>query len=592
MATPEPEQKNEPKRKPKIRANLFNPYEPPNSIGFPPVQANLTAYELVAFLPNSLRSAQVVHRFASNGVTCSAIWAMVNTARDLLKEWRIDLCGTAFMKTMEDAGLEGWALAIHDQWKSRLDIPWDQRDINVGGFLTFAEMHGKDRSKEVMPFKDLALSVRTIPQGNDALDLTRMVLHCVNNPGEGWMYPRDFDKLLTHLGGPRPISEAHLDGASFARWNTFTPPPHRIWSAEEIEASKELAQSKWKKKKNSDGLELATPMPGAQAPDSIPDIAAGVNKRGRLSRHARIHTATPMPEARPQDFTPGIAAQLKTRGWLKKRVILDTANLEAEDAEQEQEGGAHKVKHKAGRSATYKRAIARYITPPEHVTPPTLTAVYFAFCAEHDVDETDPFSAYAFGGPRHEVPFRMLCDIQEPNTADISGWAENLRWAAEQYKYFGDAMDHRGWNESPLHMERIAYIRQQSIWASFQLLEHLNNSTGRKKSKESKRRKKSEKRQAHQKSDKNKGRRKLVKGKVRKYLDKSKDSKKLDRSTGRKNLNKSTERGKLSKSTGIKKVKKSEKERRSSGGLKLKVNKGSNKVLHDLQVAAAEVAQT
>ncbi|KAJ4287819.1 hypothetical protein N0V90_012523 [Kalmusia sp. IMI 367209] len=78
-----------------------------------------------------------------------------------------------------------------------------------------------------------------------------------------------------------------------------------------------------------------------------------------------------------------------------------------------------------------------------------------------------PYDAYAFDeGPRKVPPFRPLRLIREPKFHDTCGWAENLRWVAEQHSTFGET----GWTESPQHMERIAQIRQEQIWASSELV--------------------------------------------------------------------------------------------------------------------------
>lgn len=68
----------------------------------------------------------------------------------------------------------------------------------------------------------------------------------------------------------------------------------------------------------------------------------------------------------------------------------------------------------------------------------------------------------------------MLQNIAAPHEKDISGWAENLRWAHEQWRFFPDAVGNTGWNESPEQMEMIVRIREQQIWLSDELLAHLN----------------------------------------------------------------------------------------------------------------------
>lgn len=68
----------------------------------------------------------------------------------------------------------------------------------------------------------------------------------------------------------------------------------------------------------------------------------------------------------------------------------------------------------------------------------------------------------------------MLQNIGEPHEKDISGWAENLRWAHKQWKIFPDALGNTGWNESPEQMEMIVSIREKQVWLSDELLAHLN----------------------------------------------------------------------------------------------------------------------
>jgi hypothetical protein len=68
----------------------------------------------------------------------------------------------------------------------------------------------------------------------------------------------------------------------------------------------------------------------------------------------------------------------------------------------------------------------------------------------------------------------MLHDIGQPDEADMSGWAENLRWGFEQRACFWHTVQTEGWKESPAHMELMAQIRQKQIWVSEELLERIS----------------------------------------------------------------------------------------------------------------------
>lgn len=115
--------------------------------------------------------------------------------------------------------------------------------------------------------------------------------------------------------------------------------------------------------------------------------------------------------------------------------------------------------------------------PPPSIAAPLDTSVILEiFQSDGVFGETDPYSAYAFERPRRSPPYRCLHQIAQPRPWDISGWAENLRWAFEQRVLFG--REHAavlGWNESPAHMAYIEQQRTQGVWASDELLEVLQD---------------------------------------------------------------------------------------------------------------------
>ncbi|KAK8226607.1 hypothetical protein HDK77DRAFT_110861 [Phyllosticta capitalensis] len=59
------------------------------------------------------------------------------------------------------------------------------------------------------------------PQGFDALDLTRCVRLAVEMRGvRDWLFPDDWDEVLTMAGGPALVTREHLDAPALARWKT------------------------------------------------------------------------------------------------------------------------------------------------------------------------------------------------------------------------------------------------------------------------------------------------------------------------------------------------------------------------------------
>lgn len=123
-------------------------------------------------------------------------------------------------KTMQKAGYTDWTVKKHDLWHASQKASWDKTSVDVGNFRTVSAM-----PVEGVSFKSLAVDVRMMPDGEDALDLTRMVSYCVQNLEDRWQYPQDYEELLNFLGGPVKMQEENTDGAVFRRWEDRKPPP-------------------------------------------------------------------------------------------------------------------------------------------------------------------------------------------------------------------------------------------------------------------------------------------------------------------------------------------------------------------------------
>ncbi|KAL1651613.1 hypothetical protein SLS61_005275 [Didymella pomorum] len=85
-------------------------------------------------------------------------------------------------------------------------------------------------------------------------------------------------------------------------------------------------------------------------------------------------------------------------------------------------------------------------------------------CRNEEEMWASTLSFYRFGGPRRHAPFRELYRLTEPYEWDTSDWAENVRWAKEQYLHFGI----KTWGEYDFHLEYIRQIRLQTMWVSEQ----------------------------------------------------------------------------------------------------------------------------
>lgn len=211
------------------KRNAFGVGSPSWNLPFP--IGNLTAAEILAYLPHWLKSIDVVDRFLSNGGRSHTICAMINEFRHLPDDnvFRSNSAQVMMSYVMRRAGFDGWQVGIHDQYE-RPDPDMKETDLNVEDFRCPRETHPKGGSKHTpreklkanqeappIDFKDLALHVKKHPTGFDALDLARCVRYALTNKHELWLFPNDFQDLVIKLGGPTPITKKHLDRQVFNR---------------------------------------------------------------------------------------------------------------------------------------------------------------------------------------------------------------------------------------------------------------------------------------------------------------------------------------------------------------------------------------
>jgi len=292
--------------------------------------------------------------------------------------------------------------------------------------------------------------VKQVPQDDDALDLTRMVQHCLQNPLESWLYPRDWIALVGHLGGPGAIRDGHTDREAFKRRAKVKSAQGRNVPRNILLGAHET--SKRIEKRRTDGL-WSTPGHKRKLKALAPSSAVLPTSRTR------------MPEAQ---------GKKKRRGRSNKAAEINKTTGDGYSGEEEIEG----------RMQEYARS-EQYVKPPDDAIMPLAEAyaeavrpgsedLHIAFLREGQAGEDDPYDACAFGGPRHIPPYRWLCLIHQPDPADNSGWAENLRWAFVQNTLYRPPYRPDAWNESSEHMEQIVQIRRELCWMSDEYQEQLN----------------------------------------------------------------------------------------------------------------------
>lgn len=211
--------------------NAFGTGTPSWNLSFP--DGNLTAAEILAYLPHWLKSVDVILRLVEHGGRSVIITYLLNKYRVMpSKDFRPNSTTVMVQYAMRRTGRENWSIGTHGNYPN--DRIYDENSIYVGDFRPPRLTHPKSASTknkakkehlarncaaDPVPFKDLALHVKEHPSGDDALDLTRCVLYALEHPKEKWLFPTDFVALVKHIGGPTPVTHSHLDRQLFKRYD-------------------------------------------------------------------------------------------------------------------------------------------------------------------------------------------------------------------------------------------------------------------------------------------------------------------------------------------------------------------------------------
>ncbi len=188
-------------------------------------------------------------------------------------------------------------------------------------------------------------------------------------------------------------------------------------------------------------------------------------------------------EADDFDFGTPSAARGRRSAGLKARQSIKEQSPAVLMAQFEAARAAAKPAHKTfGDHTPEMMAAARAFAhrQPVFLTPPVLSAnrlVIDAYtvtlyaqegCRNEDELWASALSTYRFnGGPRRHAPFRELYRLTQPYSWDVSDWAENIRWAKEQYTAFGVTT----WTEYDYHLEMITHWRYSTMWVSEEMVE-------------------------------------------------------------------------------------------------------------------------
>jgi hypothetical protein len=185
---------------------------------------NFTVVEILVILPNWFKNQFIAWRLINNGLN-SAIHSQIlqdhrimDIAEDNLPRFR-DGVSDQYRRTMRMMN-PMWTRGNH-----RIPGDWDRGNLSVNQFYPDAAVSSGYNPPAPIPFKALMASLKKLPQGPDAGDLTRALGFATSKPkssdfpgAKDWMFPDDIHIILNHIGYST-ITNDHVDGAAFLRYH-------------------------------------------------------------------------------------------------------------------------------------------------------------------------------------------------------------------------------------------------------------------------------------------------------------------------------------------------------------------------------------
>ncbi|KAL5398143.1 hypothetical protein PMIN06_005066 [Paraphaeosphaeria minitans] len=196
---------------------------PSPNVPLPP-GANFTLAEIMTFIPNHMRSVDMIDRvFSNTGKYHQKALSNIATSH------RHHVVTENFIwKFIRGEMTKEYPAVIWDRNNKPHTHPVNRRyvlgGISVRGIRTLEQVSGRGSKpsypRDPIPFSQLAHNVKHLPVGDNALDLTRCVDWVLRNPAVSaqYMYPTDYATVLGFVGGAYAVTNNHLDSAVIARF--------------------------------------------------------------------------------------------------------------------------------------------------------------------------------------------------------------------------------------------------------------------------------------------------------------------------------------------------------------------------------------
>ena len=187
---------------------------------------NATIVDIIAILPQWFRNPVILQRFLNNGITSNIHFAILEeyrhlglTSSDQLERFR-DYLSDIYRKQMRIYFDPRWTKQNH-----RAPADWDAQALSIHGFVPETAVSGAPYvAPASIPFKDLAIGLKKLPEGTDAGDLTHALDYAMRNQkldingyATDFVFPEDIQLILSVIGRA-PVTVDQTDGFIITRY--------------------------------------------------------------------------------------------------------------------------------------------------------------------------------------------------------------------------------------------------------------------------------------------------------------------------------------------------------------------------------------
>ncbi|KAH6868001.1 hypothetical protein BKA58DRAFT_440464 [Alternaria rosae] len=186
---------------------------------------NATLVDLIVILPQWFRNPAVAWRILNNGITAAVHFAILDKHRHLglasseEAERARDHISDTYRKTMRKTW-KGWTKAKH-----HVPCDWDKSAMSITNFFPEAAKKADYVLPPSIPFKSLAIGLKSLPEDDDKGDLTRALDYALryqkldeHGQPTDFMFPDDIHLILRCIG-PIETTRDRYDGAVIHRYS-------------------------------------------------------------------------------------------------------------------------------------------------------------------------------------------------------------------------------------------------------------------------------------------------------------------------------------------------------------------------------------